>query len=63
MIFEKNRCDRCERMCFVCVLKDIRYCDACFDIMINDLETKKLMKTILIQCGIEDLEPTWLESK
>ena len=56
--FENARCSRCTRMCYTCVLKDMRYCSACFDIMNNSPETKEAIHKIMIQCGLEDLE-TW----
>lgn len=56
MEFEKNECQRCTRICYVCVLGSCKLCDACLTIMSNDYETKQVMKALLETYGIPKLE-------
>lgn len=53
MDFERNACDRCTRVCYVCVLGSIRYCDHCLEAMIHNPETKNLMIQVMKQYGSE----------
>lgn len=58
MNFEKGNCQRCTRLCYVCVFGDVKFCDACLEAMIHNPETKTLMHTIMKQYGeqIPDLD-------
>ena len=61
MIYERNECQRCTRLAFCINLDKIHYCNACFETLSNDFETKEVMQKLLKTCGLLDIEKTWLE--
>jgi len=58
---EKQFCTRCTNIHFCIKIGKKWYCQACFEEVVNDPETKRQMEQIMIQCGIEDLEYLNLE--
>lgn len=51
MTYEHQICSRCTRKSFCICFDSLCYCDACFETMCNDLETKEQMKKILQNYG------------
>jgi len=51
MTYLNKICSRCTRRAYCICFDELCYCDACFETMLNDPETKELMKKVLMQYG------------
>jgi len=56
MTFEKQFCCRCTNMDFCILVGKKFYCSSCFEAVNSDPQQKKEIETIMIECGIEDIE-------
>ena len=51
MTYENNICMRCTRKCFCICFGTSKYCDLCFDTVMNDPDSKPIMEKLLKKYG------------
>lgn len=51
MTYLNKICSRCTRRAYCICFDELCYCDSCYETMLNDPETKALMKIILKNYG------------
>ena len=51
MTYLNKICSRCTRRAYCICFDELCFCDSCYETMLNDPETKALMKTILKNYG------------
>ena len=51
MTYENKICSRCTRRTYCIIFGNIQYCDACFEAVMNDPDSKPIMEQLLKNYG------------
>jgi hypothetical protein len=51
MTYENKICSRCTRRTYCIIFGTIQYCDACFEAVMNDPDSKPIMEKLLKNYG------------